>query len=349
MKNIFKSLLLWAAVTCFMPSMPFGLQTNVLSAQTAPTRTTLAAAMAAGARTMTVTSATGFTATGGTSACPSTQCFVLVENDLRQVLSVSGTLISLGPAKGAGVGHVNGSTVVFGSPGVWQTGTAGVGAGSTGVFPPSLPTGACTRANQGFLPMFVPASSTGTVGGTIDCLGGQWVVGTLPDAPQARALALAKNIDTGATAYSSVGTNTTDVATVEWLTSIWVPQTGYVTGIKFLCGNTCTTDKAVAILRDKTGNVIANAATAGVTVSGANTFQTQAFTTPVFVTGPALYFIGIQGNGTAAGFIETIATATYTDVITGQLTGGTFGTIVNPATMPTTFTANQGPVAYLYY
>ena len=338
MNNILKNLFALVVVSLLMA--------GTLSAQTVVTRTTLAAAMPAGARQINVASATGITAQTNTQ-----QNYVLIEQDLRQVLNVTGTIVTLSPSRGAAVGHVNGATVVFGTPGNWNTGTAGTTAGSTGVFMASAPPqGACLRANMQFTPVFV-VNDTKAIYGMADCLGGKWVLGTLPDAPDARALILASNIPIGSLAYSSAVYTQTIAGgtTVEFLTSIMVPQSGWVTGIKFLCGSTCTTDNALAILRDSTGTVIANAATAGVVLSGASTFQTQAFTAKQFVVGPAKYFIGIQFNGNTAADMAAIATSTWPDVVTGQLTSGTFGTIVNPATMPTTFTAGQGPIAFIYY
>lgn len=319
-------------------------------------RTTLSSAQASGAsnKTFVVASATGITASTNTGFNLATgtggEQYCLIGRELEKVTGVSGTTITAIRGSGSTLasGHISGAQVICGlGGGSWNPNTGG----SQGVFMSgngAPPSGACTRASAQFLPIF-QITSPMVNGFTYDCLGGEWVQGTLPDAPDPTPLVLASNIGLGQVAYSSVGTNTTDIATVEWLTSIYVAKTGYVTGIKFLCANTCTTDKALGILRDSNGAVLANAAVAGLLVSGANTFQTQAFTAPIFVVGPALYFVGIQGNGTAAGFVETLAASTFVDVVTGQLTGGTFGTIVNPATMPTTFTAGNGPVVELYY
>ncbi len=335
MKNIMKTLIVSILALALAPEV---------FAQSAPTKTTLSVAMAAGARQMTVSSATGFSA-----STASQQYFVLIENDLRQVLAVNSTVISLGPAKGAGVGHVASSTVIFGTPGVWSTGTAGVGSGSVGNFVPSTPTGACTRSNNQYLPLFYAGTTAvPNSGATIDCLGGKWVAGTLPDAPGLQ-LALAKvcTVPIGNVAYGSFGTSTTPSTTGELTASIFVPQTMLATGITNLNGSAVDTgSKKIVILHDATGNLIATSAVAGTAATGSDAFQAIPFTATALITGPAYYFVGLQDDTADANGVRTIATATFNNVIASQLTS-VFGT-VGSITVPTTFTADQGPIACIY-
>jgi hypothetical protein len=68
--------------------------------------------------------------------------------------------------------------------------------------------------------------------------------------------------------------------------------------------------------------------------------------TTVQLYGPAQYWIAIQGNGTAAGAIQTIPASTFVDVLT-NVVAGTFGTVPATITPPTTFTAGQGPIVYV--
>jgi hypothetical protein len=159
------------------------------------------------------------------------------------------------------------------------------------------------------------------------------------------ALGVYSSIPIGSVAYGSLGTNTTDVAGQVWITSITIPVDMTVTGIGCLQGGTATTDKTIFSLYDSTGALLANSATAGTLLSGANTFQRQAFTTP-YSASAGLYYIGVQGNGTASGAIRTVAASTYLNVATA-VASGTFGTL--PAiTPPTSFTADYGPVCYVY-
>ena len=334
---------------------------SFVMAQSQPTRTTLSAAMAYTDGTLTVTSATGINATSATLG----QENCLVDQELMRIRSISSaTLTVTRNIQGFRTAHVSGAPIICGVSGSFnpstgsisaQVGSPTVGAAVTGAtFIGSLPVGSCTRSAQAILPVFFitagPVGAGRDYGYSVDCLGGQWVAGSLASPPTDGSLILASNVPIGSVAYASIGTATVaDIATVEWLTSIDVPKSGWITGARFLCGSTCTTDKALAVLRDSSGNKIANSTTAGVLVSGASTFQTLAFTAPIYVVGPARYFVGIQGNGTAAAFLNAVKANSYVNVVTGELTGGTFGTIVSPATMPTTFTADEGPVVELYY
>lgn len=338
MKNILKTHLIVALVLALLPA-------SEIFAQSAPTRTTLAAAMAAGARSMTVTSATGFSANTGTA-----QSYVLIENDLRTVLSVSSTTIGLGPARNNGVGHVNASTVIFGTAGNWSNGTAGAGQGSTGVFLQSVPTGSCTRSNSQYLPVFIISGSGSTAGvsGTADCLGGKWILGTLPDqAGLQPALYKVCTVPIGSVAYGSFGTSTTTSTTVEYTANIFVPQTFLATGFTNLNGSAVdTASKKIFTLHDATGNLLANTATAGTLATGNDAFQAIAFTSATLVVGPAWYFVGLQDDTADVNGIRTIAASTFNGVLTSGPTS-VFGT-VGSITAPTTFTADVGPIGCLY-
>jgi hypothetical protein len=154
------------------------------------------------------------------------------------------------------------------------------------------------------------------------------------------------NIPVGSVAYSSLGTDTTDVAGQLWVTDLWMPISKRITKIGFLQGGTATTDKVLVALYDAAGNLLANSAVAGVTLSGANTFAEQNLLTPIDVYGPSQYFVAVQGNGTAAGAIRTIAASTFVDRLAGSI-AGSFGTVPATITVPTTFTGNKGPIVYL--
>lgn len=336
MKNtLFKTLILAFAVMLFVTG--FGLDAF---AQTAPTRTTLSTAMPAGARSMVVASATGFTASTNTA-----QYFVLIENDYRQVLTVSGTAIGLGPSKAAGVGHVSGATVIFGITGNWLTGTTGSASGSTGVFPPSVATGSCARANQQYLPMFVPNLLNNL--GTLDCLGGNWTLGTLPDSPGQLALIKACTVPIGSVAYGSFGTSTTASTTGQLMANLFVPYTMWATGITQLNGSAVDgASKKIVILYDELGNLLANSATAGTTATGNDAFQAIPFTAAQFIVGPANYFIGLQDDTADVNGLRTVAVSTFNNVLGSSITS-VFGTVA-AVTPPTTFTQDTAPIACAY-
>src|SRR5260370_38611953 len=107
-----------------------------------------------------------------------------------------------------------------------------------------------------------------------------------------------------------------------------------------LCGATCTTDNMLGILRDSNGGLLANSATAGVLLSGASTFQTFAFTAARYIAGPALYFVGVQGNGPTAGSLATVAAPTHPDGLATSASR-TLRPITSTFTAPTTFPATQ--------
>lgn len=160
-------------------------------------------------------------------------------------------------------------------------------------------------------------------------------------------MAYLSNIPIGSVAYASVGTNTTDAIQL-WMTDIFVPANQTISTIGVLQGGTAGTDKILVTIYDLGGNLIANSATAGVSLSGANTFLELVLLTPTLLKGPSYYFIGVQGNGTAAGAIQTIPASTFVGVRANSVTAGSFGTLPSPISVPTSFVATKGPIVYMY-
>jgi len=162
------------------------------------------------------------------------------------------------------------------------------------------------------------------------------------------------NIDVGSVAYSSLGTNSTDVAGQFWITDVAVWHNKTITKVGVLQGGTATTDNILVAVWDSYGKLVATSALAGSVLSGANTFQELTLTlngsgvaqSSFKLLGPQRYYVGVQGNGTAAGAIRTIAASTFLNVASTTL-AGTFGTVPATITVPTTFTADSGPVVYL--
>jgi len=153
-------------------------------------------------------------------------------------------------------------------------------------------------------------------------------------------------IPIGSVAYGSLGTNTTLVAGTTYWAEVFIPRNVTLTGVGVLNGATVGTDEWIVALYDSDGGaVVANSALAGTTSSGANAFQEIAFTSTYAAVGPARYWVALQSNGTTD-TLRTIAASTYVDVLTKSATG-TFGTLPS-LTVPTTFTANVGPIGYVY-
>jgi len=150
----------------------------------------------------------------------------------------------------------------------------------------------------------------------------------------------------GSVAYGSFGTNTTPVAGTIYWAEVFIPRPMVITGIGVLNGGTVGTDKhVVGLYKTNGGAVLANSALAGVTTSGANAFQEVALTATYSAEGPARYWVALQMNGTTDRF-RSIAASTFVDVLTDSDTGS-FGTLTS-LTAPTTFTADVGPIAYVY-
>lgn len=160
------------------------------------------------------------------------------------------------------------------------------------------------------------------------------------------------NIPIGSVAYGSLGTNTTDVAGQLWVVSVTLPVDMTITSLRCLAGGTATTDNVIGALykQNLTGDttmatLVANSALAGVLLAGANTFQTYTFLS-TYAAKAGKYFMVLQGNGTTAGAIRTIAASTFIGVTAGSI-AGVFGTIPSMITFPTTFTADKGPICWV--
>jgi len=112
-------------------------------------------------------------------------------------------------------------------------------------------------------------------------------------------------------------------------------------------GSAPATDNLTGQLADASGKVFAPGAAAGVLTAGANTFLSLPFANAQIITGPALYFASIVGNGTDANNYRTVAAATYNNITSQGTTSITFGTFPD-FTPPVTFTADLAPVICLY-
>lgn len=320
--------------------------------QVQPTFTTLSAAIADERVTrMSVTSATGFTASNQATGA---EYYAFIDRELVRIRAVTGTTITIerGQARTNATPHRSGARVFVG-PFASQQGA--ISAQSGGPFIQTPMVGSCTRSTYAVLPLIQVNMAALQGQALYDCLGGVWQQGTLPQDTFVEPLIGGCNIPIGSVAYASVGTNTTDVANKRMVTSIIVPRSGIFTGIQVLQGGTATTDNITAGLYDSIGTPIANTGATGVLLAGASTFKNLPFTagaaggaqTLTLVTGPALYFIGVTGNGTAAGAYQTVPTATFKNLFSQATTSITFGTFPS-FTVPSTFTADLAPVVCFY-
>lgn len=151
----------------------------------------------------------------------------------------------------------------------------------------------------------------------------------------------------GSVAYGSFGTNGAITgSTTSHVIDIHVTETFVATGIGILNGATVGTNKHCIALYDSSGGLVANTAVAGTLTAGANAFQQVAFTSKVTLA-PGIYYVFLQMDGTTD-TIRTVATSTFVNRRAGTITSTVFGTIPLAIAPPTTFTADKGPISYVY-
>lgn len=138
----------------------------------------------------------------------------------------------------------------------------------------------------------------------------------------------------------------TPSSTALQMTQIHLPHNETITGVGVLNAATCGTNKWIVAIFDSAGTALANSATAGTLCSGTSAFQKIAFTAPVAVTGPRTLWIGVYADGGTDRYYA-VPTLGQMSGLAGSVTGQTFGTVA-AVTLPTTFTADKGPVAYIY-
>ncbi len=297
MKKIINILTL--AVVLLAASLPAFSQ-----ASTQPTFTTLSAAMADERTTrMTVTSATGFTASTG-----SLDYFVFIDREFMKITAVSGTTITVsrGQAQTSATTHKSGAYAFVGT----AASSAGPATGQTsgGPFIQTPMYGACTFSLYPILPLIQVNASARGGQAMYNCNNGTWVQQTLINdvdtgitrfcAPNfVGALALLTSFG-DALAPFNVGANTTPVAGRWQYGSIWIPQTTLLTGGSVLNGAVAGTDLVLYALLRADGVTQRNTAIAGTTASGVRAFQDIAWTSTFLATGPARYWIAWQANGT---------------------------------------------------
>jgi hypothetical protein len=156
----------------------------------------------------------------------------------------------------------------------------------------------------------------------------------------------ASNIPIGSVAYASVGTNTADVNGQLWITDIWIPFSKAITKIGFLQGGTATTDNFLVAIYDSTGTLLGNSNTAGVVsgdrehVQGSDALEHRAglWAGAVLDCHPGQRHCG-----------RSHPDDPHVDLYRRAHDGcsGTFGTVPASITLPTTFTAGNGPIVYV--
>lgn len=148
-----------------------------------------------------------------------------------------------------------------------------------------------------------------------------------------------------ATPGTTGGGANTATAIASRYASVWVQGDCLVNGVSFLQGLTAATTKAIGVLYDSGGNVLAYSAIAGIVMATASTYKDLPFTAPYQLQGPGLFFIGIifDGTGSTYGTIPVNCNG-------GTLGGSSVATFTTPVPLiisATAFTDAQAPVAHL--
>jgi len=135
------------------------------------------------------------------------------------------------------------------------------------------------------------------------------------------------------------------ITTDTFVCEVFVPANTTLTGISILNGHTTNGSVNLSVgLANGSGTIVAHSATT-VAQSTADAYQQIPFTSTYVATGPAKYYICIQGS-TTTGYLATHHVGNYGAVAVTSETYGTFLTTASYST--TTFTADVGPIASTY-
>lgn len=142
---------------------------------------------------------------------------------------------------------------------------------------------------------------------------------------------------------ATAGTDSACTNGVSYFVELNVPYNQTLTGLAYQVGSVGGTDSVIAALYNSAGVVVANSALAGATVGTAAQIQSVAFLS-TYAAAAGRYFASVTFNGTTAKF------RTYPIPGSKFIAGSeaeTFGT-VTAITPGTSFTADKGPLCYVY-
>lgn len=151
---------------------------------------------------------------------------------------------------------------------------------------------------------------------------------------------------------ATAGTNTTLAAatTFEYLSEIDLPLNKTLTGVSVLAGGTAGAANhwAVALFGTTSGlPLVQTVSTTVASAASTNAFYDIPFSATYAATGPARYFVAFQTDGTTDKIQTAAAANSWGNVFTAKPATTAFGTFPS-LTVPSTFTADVGPIACLY-
>jgi hypothetical protein len=190
------------------------------------------------------------------------------------------------------------------------------------------------------------------VTGAITATGG--VVGAVTGAVTGNVTGLITSSGTVPTSYATgsipfsattAATQTQIVTTATYLAEVFIPAAVTLTGVSILNGHTTNASANLTVgLANAAGTVLVKSATT-VAQSTADAYQQVPFTATYGATGPAKYYVLVQGS-TTTGYL---ATHTIGNFGAKSVTSETYGTFLTTASYSTTsFTTALGPVASTY-
>ena len=182
-------------------------------------------------------------------------------------------------------------------------------------------------------------TNAATVGSTLAVTGTTTATGGLLLATQPTIYAAAGGLWQLATA----GTDTACTNGTSYFVELNIPYNQTLTGVAYQVGSVGGTDSVIVTLYNSAGTVVANSALAGATVGTAAQIQSVAFT-GTYAAVAGRYFASVTFNGATAKF------RTYPIPGSKFIAGSeaeTFGT-VTAITPGTSFTADKGPLCYVY-
>ena len=143
------------------------------------------------------------------------------------------------------------------------------------------------------------------------------------------------------------GTDTFFADGTQFVSSIFLPMNKTLTGVGYLVGSVGGTDKVYCALYAADGTLIrkSSVTAGGATAGTAAEVQTLAFETTYAAVGPAMYYVGISGNGNTAK-LRTVPAQVHGGIFAGSV-AQVHGTVA-AITEPVTFTADKAPVCFLY-
>jgi hypothetical protein len=157
-----------------------------------------------------------------------------------------------------------------------------------------------------------------------------------------------RNVHTGGNPALNVadGTNLDIVITELYVAEVFIPANCTVTGMSVFNGAN-TNGNMKVMLFSSSGSRVAISASTDVSGHTADAYGTRIpFGTPYSAVGPATYYVGVICDTNT----HDLNVHTVGNFGAGKITGLTYGTEAGYATIsvPTTFTADLGPIATLY-